>query len=175
MFWNKIPKGYVETVDGYIVKESECKVVKEHGIDVFYQKENAPKYDRVRRVHIPTITDAYSCMLEFYKEVQVKEDSTPIGYHTKEEVEELRKEIKELKDEYEPGLVGELGGVGVYAGMVRKLDETMKKEMGEYYPEEVKKGEAPKKKTSPKRKNGKRKTKANPKGAGRPKGSKNKK
>ena len=54
MFWNKIPKGYVETVDGYIVKKNECKRIKMATDDLrgetvgyyqWYKKENAPKYD----------------------------------------------------------------------------------------------------------------------------------
>ena len=103
MFWNKIPKGYVETVDGYIVKESECKRIKMATDDLrgetvgyyqWYKKENAPKYD-------VCVTNQWSLARRhsFYKtEVRVNKDGTPIGYYSKEEVEKLEAEIKKLKE-----------------------------------------------------------------------------
>ena len=154
MFWNKIPKGYVETVDGYIVKESECKRIKMATDDLrgetvgyyqWYKKENAPKYD-------VCVTNQWSLARRhsFYKtEVRVNKDGTPIGYYSKEEVEKLEAEIKELKNKYEPITAG---------GIVGILDEACNISMGDYYTDQVEIGKKPKKK-----------------GRGRPKGSKNKK
>jgi hypothetical protein len=102
--FRKIPKGYVETVDGYLVKESEAKsikkVVSNKTTNVWYRKENAPKYD-TRVVNIGWLD-------RLYRQIEVKEDGTPIGYHTIEEfdllsnrIAELQARIKELEDKYE--------------------------------------------------------------------------
>ena len=147
MFWNKIPKGYVETVDGYIVKKNECKtvIVTDDFVTIssnngsrnkYYRKEVAPKY----------CIEFNSCNSEIFS---IKENGTPIGYYSKEEVEKLEAEIKELKDKYEPFTAG---------GIVGILDEACTRSMGDYYPNQVEIGKKPKKK-----------------GRGRPKGSKNKK
>lgn len=147
MFWNKIPKGYVETVDGYIVKESECKsvIVTDDFVTIssnngsrkkYYRKEVAPKH----------CIEFNSCNAEI---ISIKENGTPIGYYSKEEVEKLEAEIKELKNKYEPITAG---------GIVGILDEACTRSMGDYYPNQVEIGKKPKKK-----------------GRGRPKGSKNKK
>jgi len=96
MFWNKIPKGYVETVDGYIVKKNECKtvIVTDDFVTIssnngsrnkYYRKEVAPKY----------CIEFNSCNSEIFS---IKENGTPIGYYSKEEVEKLEAEIKELKE-----------------------------------------------------------------------------
>lgn len=103
MFWNKIPKGYVETVDGYIVRESEAKIVLDDGVEKYYRAENAPKYDSVRDY-------------EYYKNnVKVKKDGTPVGYYTQEEVQRLKDRIKELEDKYEPTLYHS-NGAGICIG-----------------------------------------------------------
>jgi len=118
MFWNKIPKGYVETVDGYLIKESEAKKVEVRewfgalSEVKWYRKENAPKYD--------VSENATSFSSYYYRnDVQVSKDGTPVGYHTREEfdllsnrIAELQARIKEL--EGMTGYVGELGGVEVY-------------------------------------------------------------
>ena len=91
-----IPKGYVETVDGYIVKKSECKTVtvtddfvtissNNGSRNKYYRKEVAPKY----------CIEFNSCNSEIFS---IKEDGTPIGYYSKEEVEKLEAEIKKLKE-----------------------------------------------------------------------------
>ena len=101
MFWNKIPKGYVETVDGYIVKESECKKIVNGKTSLsitggrldrpyFYRKEQAPAYESVAVDSLGGI--------RFFSNLEVNKDGTPIGYYSKEEVEKLEAEIKKLKE-----------------------------------------------------------------------------
>lgn len=115
MFWNKVPKGYVETVDGYLIKESEAKSINKHGKNVYYRKENAPAYDVVMSIYPPNFLRVDLSHLQYFKEVEVKEDGTPIGYHTQEEVQKLKDRIKELEDKYEPkNFIGELCGYDVY-------------------------------------------------------------
>ena len=109
--FNKIPKGYVETVDGYLIKESEAKkvvIADWYGIEEskteWHRKENAPKYDLIKRGLV---------IAEFYiTQVEVKEDGTPKGYHTQEEVQKLKDRIKELEDKYEPKSITVNGNCG---------------------------------------------------------------
>lgn len=160
MFWNKIPRGYVETVDGYLIKESDaykvevfngslapCHLIKTE----WYRKENAPNFDIIKR-GIGFGGDKY------YKTVQVWANGTPVGYYTKEEVAKLESRIKELEGRYETTF-------GAGSNLDFEVEELHKK-LKEYSDPSLKKA---------KRKNGKYKSKTNPRGAGRPKGSKNKK
>lgn len=99
--FRKIPKGYVETVDGYLIKESMAQKVETYSHSwspchlektEWYRFGTAPRYDRVKKCGefgYPSFkTD----------NVSVIEDGTPIGYHTPEEVQKLKDRIKELED-----------------------------------------------------------------------------
>ena len=158
MFWNKILNlaGYVETVDGYIVKESECKKVVRcrrfnamyHGIDEkskieWHKKETAPKYD-------------YTEHGNYYRDnVEVYSNGVPIGHYYEEEVEELKKEIKELKDKYEPSLLYThetvAGGYGVAVNN-DNIDDFIQSVKGFIAEDKPKKKVTKKKKASKKKK-----------------------
>lgn len=107
--FRKIPKGYVETVDGYLIKESEAKKVevKYDGWDSNYEEkiytrneyhrlEKAPSYD------VKDETCGWGTRGLYRKLVRVNEYGTPIDYHTQEEIQKLKDRIKELEDKYEP-------------------------------------------------------------------------
>lgn len=98
----------------------------------FYRKEEAPKFDYA-------VFDWMDS--KFFKEkVQVSEDGTPLGYHTQEEVQQLKDRIKELEDKYEPN------EKFFVRGGYPNLDNIIEKHMGDFYPHEIKIGEKPKNK-----------------------------
>ena len=120
MFWNKRPKGYVETVDGYLIRKEEAKKVIYRGVDCFsgqtfieelcYRKENAPAYDE-------TSKGKY-----FWKNsVPVKEDGTPIGYYSKEEFDLLNNRIAELQEELSASYCGESSYKNVFDHVVKNI------------------------------------------------------